>query len=145
MNEIDSAVKDLTRRRKSVMDTLAETELGRALVRIDAALAALAGEDHPVASGDSPSRRASGSSRKKREPTTGSVRSKAQTLLDEADRTWGYDAILAEWQRRGDPIKAADPKAALRTALWAMVKSGDAIRVEGGLFKSSKFAPEEVT
>ena len=86
MHEIESAVKDLTRRRKAVMDALAETELGRALVRIDAALAALVDETPVSTNGHTAAPSGSGTSRK-RAPTAGSVRFKAQTLLDEADRT----------------------------------------------------------
>jgi hypothetical protein len=69
-----------------------------------------------------------------------SVRWKAQTLLDEGDRVWTYDEILAEWERRSDPIAVADPRAALRTALWGMVNAGVAVKVNNGDYRSSKFA-----
>ncbi len=114
------------------MDAIAESELGRKLARVNAAIEALTGEP-PAASPPT-------KERKKRLPTKGSVRWKAQMLMDRMEGPWTYDQILKYFVDAGDPVQGQDPKAALRTAVHAMVKVGDAIRVEDGIFKSSKFA-----
>jgi hypothetical protein len=117
------------------MKAIGQTELGQALHRIDAALGALTAQ-LPNEEGAT----TNGEQRKRRQSTGGnSVRSKAQQLLDEADRSWDYEAILAEYEHRGKPITAANPKAALRTALWSMVNDHDAVRVGNGVFKSARF------
>ena len=134
MNEVQPAINDLLKRRRAIMEEIEETELGQALTKIDAALAAL-GAEVPKA----PPRRAI---RRRRKPSNGSVRFKAQALLDEANKCWDYDAILAEYDSRGESIIASDPKAALRTALWAMVQAEDARRCGDGVFRSAKFDDE---
>ena len=125
---------DLTRRRKRVMDALlaAQPELGHQLQRLDAAIEALGGPGGPGPTG---------APRRRRRPAEGSVRDKAQKLLDSENRTWTYDQIIERYKQMGDAIEAENPKAALRTALGAMVKAGDAFRVAEGMFRSAKFAP----
>ena len=134
MSGIESAVNDLRRQRRKTLSQIASSEAGQTLMKIDAALEALTGEPEPGGLDISASRRTRG-----RKPTEGSVRDKAQKLLDEADLAWTYDGILGAWEERGDPIKATDPKGALRTAVASMVNAGDALRVGEGRFVSTKW------
>jgi hypothetical protein len=127
-----AAVKLLLKRRKELRTAIAQTPEGQELAEVEGALLAL-GVDAEQPSG--------ATRRRGRHTAEGSVRSKAQRLLDEEDRGWLYDDIIVEYERRGEPIQGADPRAALRTALWALQKEGHAVRLDDGAFFSTKFWP----
>jgi hypothetical protein len=130
-----AAVKLLIKRRKELQAAIAQTPEGAELAEVEGALVAL---------GVDPSEPAAQSRRRGRQTAEGSVRSKAQRLLDEDSRAWTYDELIAEADHRGEGFQGTDPKAALRTALWAMQKSGEAVRLSDGSFMSAKYWPPNV-
>lgn len=118
-----TAIKLLVKQRKTVAHRIAQTDDGRELERLDGALRALGVDPLDPAP---PARRTS---------TADSVRSKVQRLLEEIPgRSWTYDQIIEAYEVRGDPIGGKEPKAALRTALWAMQKDGVAVKLDSGTF-----------
>ncbi|HSH60139.1 MAG TPA: hypothetical protein VK988_10950 [Acidimicrobiales bacterium] len=68
-----------------------------------------------------------------------SARDKAVALAGEADRDWNTSEILAEWERRGDPIRGANPDNSLRAALSVAFQQGQLFRTAPGRYKSTKF------
>lgn len=77
-------------------------------------------------------------------PSSGlSVMEKVRRLGKEADRAWTASQIIEEYDRRGDPMTAADPRNAVRTALAALTKRGEMYRVGEGVYKSTKWQHRE--
>jgi hypothetical protein len=73
-------------------------------------------------------------------PSSPSVMTRAVRLLEERNRTWTVAQIIDEYERRDDPITAADPDNALRTALSTATKNGRLERVGPGVYRAAKFA-----
>lgn len=71
-----------------------------------------------------------------------SVRTKALALMDEGPRDWSTGEIIAEYQRRGDPVHGKDPPNALRAALADLFKAKLIYRTAPGRYQSVKFPAE---
>jgi hypothetical protein len=68
-----------------------------------------------------------------------SVRTLLLNLLEEADRDWSANEVLAEYERRGTPIHGADPSNALRAAISDANKAKQIVRTAVGRYKSARF------
>jgi len=73
--------------------------------------------------------------------TRPSVKSMMLQLLVEANRDWSVSEVLAEYERRGFPVKAKDPKNALRAAVAEANRDGAIFRTAIGRYKSAKWYP----
>jgi hypothetical protein len=73
--------------------------------------------------------------------TRPSVKSMMLQLLVESDRDWSVAEVLAEYDRRGFPIQAKDPKNALRAAVAEANRDGAIFRTALGRYKSAKWYP----
>jgi hypothetical protein len=158
----DPAVEAISVALQGVEAEIDETPLGRRRSRLRAALALLtAGDESDGASGTagiytypSPVLRATAlggvpgappSITNGTRPFTAkgiggrSVKEMALSLMESQGRVWTYDDIMEEYQRRGTPIHGTQPKQALRTAVWELVKSGKVVSIEPGKFKAARF------
>ncbi len=71
--------------------------------------------------------------------TRPSVKNMLLQLLVEADRDWSVGEVLVEYDRRGFPIKAKDPKNALRAAVAEANRDGDIFRTATGRYKAARW------
>lgn len=63
------------------------------------------------------------------------------SIVDEdPDKVWDYDGMRTEFDVRGRPLGGKDPKATLRTAVWALAKDGQVERVGPGGFRRMRHA-----
>ena len=68
-----------------------------------------------------------------------SVKTRMLVLMAEADRDWSVAEVLEEYDRRGFPIQAKDPKNALRAAVAEANRDGLIFRTSTGRYKSGKW------
>jgi hypothetical protein len=139
------------RQRADVVKRLLVTPEGQELARLDDAYRALTGQEPPswgrfAPGGEEQLERPQPEARKQPRATRGgSIRAQVQQILDHAPRQWNYDELIEELHRRNPRVEeqAKALRTSLRTALWSLVKDGDAERTaQGGVFWSSKFSNE---
>jgi hypothetical protein len=83
---------------------------------------------------------------RRRLPGSVSVLSKVRSLLDEGPKAWTASEIIEQYSQRGDPIMAADPGNAIRTAFSNLYHHDEIVKVKDGVYRSAKFpgaAPPE--
>jgi hypothetical protein len=68
-----------------------------------------------------------------------SVRKKVIRLANEADVAWNAAGVVAEYERRHDPVQGVNPMAAARTAIAEAFRAGELVRVGHGIYKATKY------
>jgi len=108
--------------------------------KIDAALAALAGSV-PTNLNRYPFQSDGGTGA----ITNKSVRMMLLDLLNESDRDWSVNEILAEYMKRGTPIHGKDPSNALRAAIADANKAHTIVRTDVGRYAAAQYRKREVS
>ena len=127
-------MKALRDRKQEIIDELA---------RIERAMLALTG-DNAVTTARKPQQSRSGKKRRGPKPSSTSVKSRVGKLLAEADRKWRVNDILAEFAARRAPLTASSPKDATRTALTNLIKAGEVVRIEEGLYTHANWVRQQL-
>jgi hypothetical protein len=118
VNPVSEALALLEQKQASLRDELAQVE------KAVSALRKLTGRGQSTVPND---------------PTRPSVRTKVVRLLDEEPRDWSAAEIIAEYERRGDPIHGSDPPNALRAAFADAKKKGMILSTGVGRYQASKW------
>jgi hypothetical protein len=132
MNAITEAVALLQSRHSEITNEISELKHQRA--EIENALAALGA---PLGRRGLGGRERSDRPRRSAEQIESSVKGSVQALLDEENRDWSPGEIVAEFERRGVRHEVKNLRSSVRTALYHLRASSNAVEVGNGRTKSA--------
>lgn len=78
--------------------------------------------------------------RKTRSPAGPSVRSRTLALMEENDRDWATNEVVAEYENRGVALNSEHPANAVRSSIADLLTRGLIERSGTGRYRATKFA-----